>query len=78
MRFCIIPPRTCQSTLVVAAHLHNIQMILAGAIRQKAINLPSGDQVGSSLSKDSEVSLRGSPPSAEIVNIAKRLPTRPV
>lgn len=38
------------------------------------MNLPSGDQVGSSLSDDSEVSLRGSPPSAEIEKIANRLP----
>src|SRR5262249_23047207 len=45
---------------------------------EKAMNLPSGDHVGSSLSADSAVSFLGSPPSTPIVKIAKRFPTLPV
>jgi hypothetical protein len=36
MRFCIIPPRTCQSTLVISASLHDIEMIFAGSVRRKS------------------------------------------
>jgi len=51
---------------------------LPARLEENAMNLPSGDQVGSSLSDDSDVSLRGSPPSALIEKTAKRLPTLPV
>ena len=40
MRFCIIPPRTCQSTLVISARLHNVKMVFAGAIRRKGDEPP--------------------------------------
>lgn len=35
MGFCIISPRTCQSTLVIAGRLHNVKMISTGSIRGK-------------------------------------------
>ena len=40
MRFCIIPPRTCQSTLVISARLHNVKVVFAGAIGRKGDEPP--------------------------------------